>query len=47
MTERRKEWEGGKKEKEKKGKTFRLCSIKKRKSRLKYFSVSITENEAA
>lgn len=47
MNERRKEWEGGKKEKEKEGKTFRLCSIKKRKSRLKYFSVSITENEAA
>lgn len=25
-----KEWEGGKKEKEKEGKTFRLCSIKKK-----------------
>ena len=31
MTERRKEWEGGKKEKEKEGKTFRLCFIKKKK----------------
>jgi len=32
MTERRKEWEGGKKEKEREGKTFRLCLLKKERA---------------